>query len=81
MLNWGRQRGEGMVQAFRRDKGPYESARVKLHGLEPDARYTLTDLDAAGATQMTGRELLANGVLIAIKDCPGAVVVTYKKSK
>jgi len=73
--------GEGMVQAFRRDKSPYESARLTLHGLDPDARYALTDLDAAGVTQMTGQELLGNGLPITIRDCPGAVVVTYKRSR
>jgi alpha-galactosidase len=73
--------GEGMVQAFRRDKSPYESARVKLHGLEPDARYTLTDLDTAGATERTGRELFESGLTIAIKDQPGAVILTYKRAK
>jgi alpha-galactosidase len=73
--------GQGMVQVFRRDKSDYESARVKLHALEPDARYTLTNVDAAGATEMTGRELMADGLAIAIKDRPGAVVITYRKAK
>ncbi len=73
--------GEGMVQAFRRDKSPYESARLRLHGLDPHARYALTDLDTVGVTQMTGQELLANGLPIAIRDCPGAVVETYKRSR
>ena len=46
-----------MVQAFRRKESIYESMRGKLHGLEPDAVYTLTHLDSAGTTEMTGREL------------------------
>ena len=32
-----------MVQAFRRVKSPGESIRVKLHGLDPNAVYTLTN--------------------------------------
>jgi len=71
--------GEGMVQMFRRAESTYESIRVKLQGLEPAAIYMLTDLDATGATEMTGRELSEKGLPIAIKTQPGALVITYKK--
>jgi len=66
-------------QAFRRPKNPDESLRVKLHGLAPDADYTLTDFDMVGATRATGRELMNAGLSIAIKSQPGAVVFTYKR--
>ena len=68
-----------MVQMFRRAESTYESIRVKLQGLDPNAVYVLTDLDAAAPTEMTGRELLEKGLPIAIKAQPGAVVITYKK--
>jgi len=71
--------GEGMVQMFRRAESTYESIRVRLQGLEPAAIYVLTDLDATGATEMTGRELVEKGLVIAVKSQPGAVVITYKK--
>jgi len=71
--------GEGMVQVFRRQKSPGESTRVKLHGLDANAVYTLTNFDAAGTREMTGRELLDKGLPITIKDQPGAAVITYKK--
>ncbi len=71
--------GDGMVQMFRRAESTYESIRVKLQGLDPNAVYVLTDLDAAAPTEMTGRELLEKGLPIAIKAQPGAVVITYKK--
>jgi alpha-galactosidase len=73
------ERGEGVVQAFRRVQSPYESIRVKLRGLEPGAVYVLTNLDLAGATEMTGRELTDKGLAIAISSQPGSVVLTYKK--
>ncbi len=73
------EKGEGMVQAFRRPKSVYESMRIRLRGLEPDAVYTLTNLDVAGSTEITGRELLDAGLAIVIKDQPGAVLITYKK--
>ncbi len=74
------EKGEGMVQAFRREESPYESVRLKLHGLDPNAVYTLTNFDAAGTTEMTGSELLHGGLPIAIKEQPGAAVITYKKN-
>ena len=73
------EKGEGMVQAFRRAESVYERACFQLRGLDPDARYTLTDLDAAGTTETTGRELMETGLSISIKEQPSAVVLTYKR--
>jgi len=73
------EKGGGVVQAFRRAESNYESARFRLRGLDPNAVYTLTDLDAAGDTEMTGRELLETGLPVAIKDRPNAIIITYKK--
>ncbi|MCX7428651.1 MAG: alpha-galactosidase [Planctomycetia bacterium] len=76
------ERGEGMVQVFRRPESVYESARFTLCGLSPDARYALVDLDGGQKFEaMTGRELAERGVVIAAADRPGAVVVTYKRIK
>ena len=71
--------GEGMMQAFRRAESPYESIHVKLHGLDPDAVYTMTNVDVADTTEATGRELMEKGIRIAIEKQPGAVVILYKK--
>ena len=71
--------GTGMVQAFRHINSVYESVRVKLQGLDKDAVYTLTNLDVPGTTEMTGRELSENGLVIAIKEQPGSALITYKK--
>jgi alpha-galactosidase len=73
------EKGEGVVQAFRRAESPYESMCVKLHGLDPGAVYTLTNLDVAGTTEMDGRDLLEHGLSIALRSQPTAAVVTYKK--
>ena len=69
--------GEGMVQVFRRPESPYESLRIKLHGLGPDAVYALTNFDVAGATRATGRELMDVGLSVTITNQPAAVVITY----
>jgi alpha-galactosidase len=73
--------GDGMVQAFRRPGSPYEAARFQLRGLQQGARYTLTDLDAAGSRELTGHELMDAGLPVMIKARPGAVVITYKRAK
>ncbi len=74
------ERGEGMVQAFRRAQSPYDSACVSLHGLEPGAIYTLTNVDAAGSTEAIGRELLEPGLIIVMKDKPASTVIIYRKN-
>jgi len=70
--------GEGMVQAFRRSESFYESARFKLHGLEPDANYTISNLDLPDKINATGKKLMEKGLPISIINQPGAVVITYK---
>lgn len=42
---------------------------------------TLPNLDIAGATEMTGRELLETGLPISIPDRPGAVIIIYAKKE
>jgi hypothetical protein len=68
-----------MIQAFRRADSFYESARLKLRGLDPEVQYIVTDLDENKPQEMTGSELIEKGLVITILDCPGAVIITYKK--
>jgi alpha-galactosidase len=72
--------GRGVVQAFRRDQSVYESARLKLRGLEAAARYRFTDLDhPAESREFSGAELMQIGLAVAIVTQPGAAVITYEK--
>jgi alpha-galactosidase len=71
--------GEGVVQAFRRPDSFYEAARFRLRGLEPEARYTVTNLDVPGAAEMAGRELMEKGLPVRIEELPGEVIYTYKR--
>jgi len=73
--------GGGMVQAFRRPQSVYEAARVRLQGLNPDARYEVVNFDAPGSTESTGQELMTKGLLLTIPDQPGAVVIVYQAKK
>ena len=68
------------MQGFRRPLSPTGEARYNLGGLEPDARYELTDFDAPETTTMTGRDLMDKGLTINIPEQPGAAVVRYTKT-
>ena len=70
--------GEGMVQVFRRAESFYESARIPLRGLEPGARYRVTDLDSGRSQELTGQELTAQGLKVSMEKQPCARVLLYK---
>ena len=73
------EQGVGVVQAFRRAESPCEAIRVKLRGLDPRAVYALTNLNVADNMEMTGRDLLENGLPMVLKNRPGAMVISYRK--
>jgi alpha-galactosidase len=73
--------GEGMIQAFRREKSIFETGRLKLFGLVPDARYEIIDVDRSEPQQATGRELMNKGLLVSIPDQPGAALIRYRQVK
>ncbi len=70
----------GMIQVFRRPESPFESARFRLRGLQPTARYVVTNRDETGNTESTGLELMERGVLVTVKDRPAAAILTYHKA-
>ena len=72
--------GEGMVQVFRRAASIYRAVDMVLRGLDRDARYRITDLDAPDKPrEMTGADLLGNGLPVEIATRPGSVTYTYKR--
>jgi alpha-galactosidase len=71
--------GEGMIQAFRHAESPYESIRVKLHGMDPNAVYDIMNLDASTPKQIGGKELSEQGLLIGIDAKRSAIVIKYHK--
>jgi len=74
------EKGEGMVQVFRRDKSVYESARFKLVGLDPGAHYAVTNLDSGERKTISGRELTEKGLTVSVPDQPGDAVITYSRA-
>jgi alpha-galactosidase len=66
------EQGDGMIQAFRRDENRDGTICAKLRGLEPAAVYTVQNLDEESARELTGRELMDQGLAIVISDRPVA---------
>jgi alpha-galactosidase len=73
------EQGDGMVQAFRRDKNGEPSKNLTLRGLDPSARYEVSDLDAQKPSTISGKELMQHGLHVEIKDARGAAIIIYKK--
>ncbi len=73
------EKGEGMVQVFRREESAFEVARYKLRGLRADMIYDVKDFDHPEVRQLSGRELMEKGLRIEILKRPGAVVFHYEK--
>jgi alpha-galactosidase len=73
------EKGEGVVQAFRRAESVNEAARLKLRGLDPGAEYVLTNLDTGQSQMVAGRALLDKGLSVPIADQPGSAVFVYQK--
>jgi alpha-galactosidase len=75
------EKGEGMVQAFRRPQSPLEKGRFKLRGLDLKANYAVRNLDVPGEVRFSGQELSEKGLPVTIGDQPGAAVIIYRQVK
>ena len=73
------EKGQGLVQSFRRDACETAVMTFKLHGLEPRANYTLTNIDGTPAAKMTGRQLINDGLPITLEKRPDVAVIRYQK--
>jgi alpha-galactosidase len=74
------ERGAGAIQAFRRPQNTTAEQRLKLHDLDPEATYVCRAIDATETRQASGRELMADGLLVSLPEAPGAAVIVYRKT-
>ena len=63
---------------FRRKNSPFVSADFRLHALDPDATYELTDADTRRKRQVSGCELTEKGLNVAMKTAPASRLVFYR---
>jgi len=71
--------GGGVVQVFRRAESIYESARLKLLGLDGTATYAVKDLVSGEATEWTGQALMDDGLPIRFSRRPATAVILYTR--
>ena len=53
----------------------------RLGGLDPAARYEVTDLDVGTAAIISGKHLMEKGLTVDIKNKPGAALIAYQRAK
>lgn len=70
--------GEGIIQAFRRDKNDEPSKVFHLSGLSASTRYEVTNFDTGIPITITGKALMETGITVEIKTEPGSAVIGYK---
>jgi alpha-galactosidase len=75
------ERGNGVVEVFRRAKCSEGQVMLRLKGLEPDAYYAIVNRDVGTPIQVSGKDLMTQGRLVTIPQNPGAAVLLYWKTK
>jgi alpha-galactosidase len=75
------ERGDGVVQAFRRSQCEEKTMSFRLRGLNPKARYEVMNFDQRGIARISGSELIKNGLVVEIRDKPGAAIIAYHTAK
>ena len=71
--------GTGFVQVFRRPNSSDNSLQLKLNGLDPNAKYTVTDLDTTDSKVLSGKDLMNTGIVSELKERPSSAILVYKK--
>ena len=72
------ERGDGVIQAFRRSDCAESRLSLRLSGLDSAARYEVINFDLADRTLAFGRELMGDGLTVEIKGKLGAALITYR---
>ena len=70
-------KNDGIIEVFRRENSPYETACFMLRGLDESADYLFTDADG-GEFRLSGKELMKNGLKITVSDKRKAKIYFYK---
>ena len=71
--------GEGIVVAVKRPLSNFTQAAFPPQGLAADADYEVTNLDSGESRNLTGRDLVANGVVVRLTEKPDSVVFRYRR--
>jgi alpha-galactosidase len=72
--------GDGMIEAFRREDCTSATTRLKLHHLNPDARYDFTDVDSGQTTRLTGTEAMTEGLSLGAAAPRTGLILTFRQA-
>jgi len=73
------ERGDGLIQVFRRVDSPYETARLRMRGLKANARYALTDLDTGKTREENSQDLTNGGLRVTMPIARTAALLTFRE--
>ena len=71
--------GGGVVQIFKRSQSPYETARLRMYGLDPDAVYVFEDFDGNPAIRCGGKELMEQGLPVTITEKRVSRILEFRR--
>lgn len=71
------EKNDGIVEVFRREASPYETASFVLRGLRENTRYRFSDFDG-GAFECDANELMKTGLKITIGEKRKAKIYRYE---
>lgn len=70
---------DGVVQVFRRENAPYETARFSLYGIDETANYVFENIDNKQEFIINGKELCKKGFFVEMKEKRSSNLFFYKK--
>jgi ribulose bisphosphate carboxylase small subunit len=70
----------GIVQVFKRSQSPYETARFRMFGLDPDATYVFEDFDGQPEIRCSGKERMEIGLPITIKERRVSRILEFRRN-
>jgi len=73
------EKGEGLIQAFRREACAVDSIHVALRGLDPGKQYAVEDLDSGTSDTMTGDQLMSAGLTLRAAAAPAAMLLHLRR--
>lgn len=68
---------DGIIEVFKREKSPYDSASFTLGSIDEKKTYEFTDADSDEKFILTGKELIENGFNVTIKQKRKAKLFFY----
>ena len=71
----------GIVQIFKRSQSPYETARLRMYGLDPDTTYVFEDFDGNPEIRCGGRELMELGLPITITERRVSRILEFRRAE